>query len=267
MAARFARSAGLLIGALAALAAAASASPVLVDFDHGAPQFETVNDGALWTLGLSGPDVGLSKPADPLAVNPQGFVTGGLLSKFCIDGDFSVTVDYALPDFPIDPSNAFTSNEAVLVVAKPPALAPYFIVLRYAEGGGGQRMAAYNGAFLGDAPAPPGVLDAGRFRITRAGDVLTGSIAPPGSEAFTVLGSAGGYVGPMVVELLAAQGTNAGGFDRANTSIEVRFDDLVVDGWATCPAAAPQALAGLTLGLAALGFARLRRQRFGSAGA
>jgi len=266
MAVLHARVAGLLI-VLALFAPAAGAAPVLVDFDHGAPDFEPVNDAALWTLGLSGPDLAVSKPADPLAVSPQGFVTGGALSKFCVDGDFSVTVDYALPDFPIDPSNAFTSNEAVLVVARPPALAPYFLVLRYAEGGGGQRMAAFNGTFLGDAPAAAGVLDAGRFRITRSGDVITGWIAPPGGESFTVLGSAGGYVGPMVVELLAAQGTNAGGFDRANTSLEVRFDDLVVDGWATCPAAAPQALAGLTLGLAALAVTRLRRQRFGAGGA
>jgi len=266
MAKPFARFAAALTAVLALPAAAAAT--VTVDFDHGLQGFEVINDGGLWSVGATGPDLGLSKPADPRVVNPQGFITSGTLSNFCVDGDFSVTVDYALPDFPIDPSNAFTSNEAVLVVAKPPALAPYFLVLRYAEGGGGQRMSAFNGTFIGDATAPAEMLDAGRFRITRSGTTISGWIAPPGSDSFTLLGSAGGYAGPMKVELLAAQGTNGSGFDRADTSIEVRFDDLVIDGWATCPASSVPLLAGLSLGLAGVSLAALRRrQRFSSGGA
>lgn len=64
---------------------------------------------------------------------------------------------------------------------------------------------------------------------------MFGAFAQLGSEDFTNLGSADGYVGPVYVSCLAAQGTNRPDRNRANTALDVAFDNLRIEGSIGCP--------------------------------
>ncbi len=78
------------------------AETVTFDLNSGpGPNFSTFNSGNLFTLDLDGPNLRISKPVDDGSVAPTGFVSGGILSNFAMVGNFIITVDFTLPDFPV----------------------------------------------------------------------------------------------------------------------------------------------------------------------
>jgi len=207
----------------------------LFDFVSGLGlDFDVIVDGNLWTIGTSGPDLQISKPADDLSFAPQGFTLGAVQSRFIVDGDFSVTVDYELPDFTRDAATAHTLNESILALTPAtPGPGPFFEILRFVSGSFPTpyiEAFSSSGAPIGLQPAPPAVVPSGRYRVTRSSDVMTAWYAPLGCEDFTAIGSEGGFSGPMRLELAAAQGTDAAGFDRAHAPVNISFDNLIVDG-------------------------------------
>ena len=86
------------------------AETVTFDFDSGvSPNFSTINTGGLWTIGTTGPNLQISKPADDGTYNPISEIRGGVFSNFTIVGDFTVTVDFSRTIFPL-PLAAMASN-------------------------------------------------------------------------------------------------------------------------------------------------------------
>ncbi|MCK4414969.1 MAG: right-handed parallel beta-helix repeat-containing protein [Candidatus Eisenbacteria sp.] len=215
----------------------AEAEQVVFDFEDGPGSlFDIQNTADLWTVDCDGPNLRISKPEDPLIVNPNGFIMGGIRSRFRVDGDFSITVDYELSTFPRDPSNGSTMNESILAVED--GVPQVFEVLRFAHGSSDQRIEAYGpDAPIGAQDPPPEVLWTGRYRVSRVGETMTGAFAPLGSEVFTSLGSAGGYGGPVQVICIGAQGVGRVDRERANTALDIAFDNLIIDGLISYPPA------------------------------
>jgi hypothetical protein len=221
----------LLLSCLLLLGGTVQAERLVFDFENGpGPLFEIQNTAGLWTIDTDGPTMRISKPEDPLAVNPHGFIVGGIASTFRVVGDFTITVDYELFDFPRDTSNGSTLNESILQVLD--GVPQVFEVLRFVSGSSdAQRIEAFGpDAPIGQQNAPSEVLWTGRYRITRVGETVSGAFAPLGSEVFTTLGSAGGYASPVQVFCLGAQGVGRVDRERANTALDIAFDNLIVDG-------------------------------------
>ena len=223
-----------------------SADTITFDFESGpGPGFSTTNSGNLWTLDTDGPTFQASKPADDGSFEPNGFIAGGITSNFTMTGDFLVTVDFSILNFPAAGPAASALNESVLGVSGDTA-GESFLVLRFRHGSSDQIEA------FGSSGGPTGVqnssLTSGQYQIERVGDTLTGRFAPTGSATFTTLGSFGGYTSPeFQIVLNGVQGTNAGGQPRSNTALDVAFDNLVVtaDGFVgTVPEPSSLALGG-----------------------
>ena len=89
----------------------------IYNFENGIDDdFCTNNSGNLWTLDLDGPAFRVSKPADNGTFENAGFIFGNLTSNFSLSGNFLVTVDFTLPDFPAAAPNPDSLNESVLAV-------------------------------------------------------------------------------------------------------------------------------------------------------
>jgi hypothetical protein len=205
----------------------ALAEIITFDFDRGpGPSLTTFNSGNLFTLDLDGPDLNVSKPADDGSFDPTGFVSGGIVSNFSMTGDFLVTVDFSLLDFPVGAPGTNPLNESVLAVnGDNPGEA--FLVLRFRRTNSDEIEA------FGSSGGPIGVQDtsltSGRYQIERVGDTLTGRFAPTGSDSFTTLGSFSGYTSSQFkIQLSATQGYEAGTM-RSNTALDISFDNLVVE--------------------------------------
>ena len=94
-------------------------------------------------------------------------------------------------------------------------------------------------------------LSSGLYRISRSGTTVTGSYAEPNSSVFTTIASVEYSLEPMFVELYAAQG--GGGGPRSHTSLDISFDNLVVEADSTTGVIPePSHLVSLT-GLLAMG--------------
>jgi len=193
------------------------------DFESGpGPNFAIFNTGDLWTVDTDGPDLRISKPADDGTVNPTGFIAGGIQSHFTVTGDFTITVDFFLYDFPSVPLPRLF-NESLLSLSFDGG--QVFNVLRFEE---------FKGSFIEAFAAPPdtvlgataSTLSSGRYRISRTGSVVTGLFAPSGSSAFTPLGSVSGWSDPVQVVLMGAQGSR--NRDRPTTSLDIGFDNLTI---------------------------------------
>jgi len=210
---------------LLAICCSSSGTTITFDFNSGIDlaSFSVFNVGELFTISTEGQDLRISKPADDGTVLPEGWLSAGIVSRFTIDGDFMVTVDFTLHDFPPTPSNSRV-NESLLAVMSDEGL---FEILRLSLG---------NLNLIEVFAAPGGVLGiqdstltSGRYRITRIGSTLTALFSEPGSESFTTLASMDGLSGPFRIQPFAAQGTNGGGSPRSTTALDISFDNLVIE--------------------------------------
>ena len=212
---------------LLAVCGSSPATTITFDFDSGIDlaSFSVFNVGDLFTISTEGQDLRISKPEDDGTVLPLDFLLGGIESTFTFDGNFSVTVDFTLHDFPPTGGPCCPLNEALLRVEPEDGSAGFMIYrLRIVDGNeldvwidgigviGGQRTTLTNG----------------RFRITRAGTTLTAwfSVA---NGAFVQLGTASGWGGSSRVRLYVAQGKSVSGISRSTTSIDVSYDNLVIE--------------------------------------
>ncbi len=221
---------------LLATAGQVCAATLTFDFENGVgPEFSTYNSGNLWALGTRGPTFRVSKPADDASFGANEFISGGLVSNFALTGNFLVTVDFSLPDFPATGPGPNGLNESVLSVdGSLPGQG--FLVLRY-RFNSSDRIEVYAsaGGPIGDQSSS---LASGRYQIERAGNTLIGRFAPTGSDVFTTLGSFGGYTSPQFqIQLSGVQGLNLAGAARSATALDIAFDNLVVqaDGFVGAP--------------------------------
>ncbi|MEX2168375.1 MAG: NHL repeat-containing protein [Pirellulales bacterium] len=206
-------------------------APDFEAFDHGATSSGNTGPIGIWNIDSDGPNLRISKPADDGSIFGNDFIVGGARSLFYVAGDFSVTVDFNLHDFPSAPINRL--NEAVLALINDdlPGDAKSFSILRFRNGptneietfaipddGGGPVIA-------GDSST----LTEGQFRITRVGDIISGYYADAGSNSFTELGSIPWLTDPLQIQLTAVQGKQLAGISRSQTSIDVSFDNLHIE--------------------------------------
>ena len=205
------------------------AETLTFNFDDGVePEFfSTFNSSNLWTLNMAGPNFRVSKPAEDGSVDPHGFISGGIKSRFAMTGDFLVTVDFTHLNFPAAGPHPNALNESVLSV-NGNTNGEAFLVLRFQHGTSGYLEAFANST--GPIGLRSSSLASGRYQIERTGDTLTGRFAPSGSDVFTTLGSLGGQTSPQFyIQLSAVQGLNADGIPRSNTALDIAFDNLIVE--------------------------------------
>ena len=212
---------------LLAVCGSSPATTITFDFDSGIDlaSFSVFNVGELFTISTEGQDLRISKPEDDGTVLPLGFILGGIESTFTIDGDFSVTVDFTLHDFPPTGGPCCPLNEALLRVEPEDGSAGFMIYrLRIVDG---NLISTWIDG-VGVIGEQSTTITSGRFRITRSGTTLSAwfSVA---KGAFVQLGIASGWGGSSRIRLYVAQGKSVSGISRSTTSIDVSYDNLVIE--------------------------------------
>jgi hypothetical protein len=195
------------------------------DFNTGpGPNFSINNTGNLFNVDTDGPSLRIFKPADDGTLYTDSFISAGIKSNFTCNGNFTVTVDFTLDNFPAIP---FTHqlNESILGIYNEDN-SQFFLVLRF-------RLSHQNLIEVFTKGHPLGVttstLITGRYRISRSGSIFTGQYAPSGSSTFTTIASDIGFSGPVKLRIFGAQGRNVVGANRSTTALDISFDNLVIE--------------------------------------
>jgi hypothetical protein len=220
------------------------------DFSSGPGSgFTFTDDSGLFSINAAGPGLRISKPADDGSFNTTDWVSGAIQSKFEVVGNFTVTVDFALYDFPTPAGNGL--NESILVASLGGDDffgSSWFDVLK-------MRSHDFNlidswlsvdrqtGYGLGYVESN---LMTGRYRISRVGSTVIGSYAESGSSDFTELGQTSGFSGPVRIGLSAAQGEGVLGASRSTTSLDISFNNLIVDADLIVPEPSTIVLLGMS---------------------
>jgi probable HAF family extracellular repeat protein len=228
------------------------------DFNSGiGPYFSVFNSG-LFNVTTDGPEIIISKPADDGTVAPVD--AAGIHSNFSVVGNFSITVDFTLTDFPL-PNQSQGLNESLLRVISMDYQSNVEI-LRYTYPALGNRIEGFStpSGFPGGRSSS---LMIGRYQLQRTGSIITASFANPGSSSFTQLGSVSGFPDPMSIELLAVQNQNVIGYPRSTTALDISFDNLSVVADQIQGIPEPSTLVLLGMGAIALLAYAWRRRRSG----
>jgi hypothetical protein len=206
------------------LAAPTRAELITFDFDQGpGPSFDLVNSSGLFFIDGDGPALRIVKNSDDGSVSPTELVIAGAISHFKLNGDFTVTVDFALAEFPFPPANQQINSSLLAVVANGNMLAE---VLRFRLNGR-DRAELFASVPFQDLPINTSALT-GRYRLVRQGTTVTAFFAD-GNGAFIPLADAFGVTGPIRIQLFAAQTPNVVGGARPTTALDVEFDNLIVE--------------------------------------
>ncbi len=239
----------LLLLALFCVPLARAASYVNT-FDNGPGPYFTpyfspnnVEAPALWTLNTDGPTYRVSKGSDTLA-GTQSYA--GLSSELQMSGNFDVSLDYRLFNFPTAGDPRFNG---VGMNVYPIGGGTAFLILRFALNS--QLGEVYYGGTQGVVPWDD---VAGTFRIIRTGSTITGYLKNP-SGSFVTIATVSGFSGPAGIDLDAYQSSNSG--PRSTTAIDVEFDNLNVTADAI---QLPEPTGLSVIVLAALGVLRRRRR-------
>jgi hypothetical protein len=252
----------LAAGVLLCGTATTHAETMTFDFDSGfGSSFQTVSTDNLFTVDNAAGTVHVFKGSDDPSQrpNPNEFISGGVRSNFTLVGDFSVTVDFLLNNFPVAGTNQL--NESVLSTASSIDPNDFGLMLRFTLFGNGQLVEGFT-----DTGGPLGTMgestNTGKYRLVRTGSLLSGSYSSGNSSFLTLFSGDPVATDPFVLTLVAVQGANAG--QRSGTALDISFDNLVVEADAIeMPAVVPLpgTLGLLGLGLAGLGIARRRQAR------
>lgn len=189
--------------------------------------------GAPWTITAPDSTGGLriSKTADTDPLTATVHRRAWIKSRFYLAGDFSAFVDFDLVDFP-GGSDAGGWNGALLRLGTTTD-APRehaFMTLRFS----GLEDAQYSEGFSTEPTAHPIGANAdstvtGRFGVTRQGQTLSAWIDRGTGPILLGSATSTNFEEPMSVQLMAAQMASGSLPSRAQTSLDVRFDNLVVE--------------------------------------
>lgn len=200
------------------------------DFNAGvnANRYEVTTNAGLYTVDTDGPTLRITKSTSSATTE---WNSAGASGRFTFDGDFTVTVDFTLHDFPTIPSGDNGLNESILGVATAGSGtgAADFLVLRYSTNGG-QFMEGYTSA-AGPISNTPSALSSGQYRIQRTGTTMSALYSTGSGQQFVLLGSHthASFAGAASVRLQAAQGSNVAGGITANTPLDIGFDNLTIE--------------------------------------
>ena len=213
----------LCVAVVLCCAVRVEATELTFDFDSGlGPNFSLFDDSnGLFSVDTDGPNVRIHKQADDGSFNRTHWIHAGVLSSFLIDGDFTITVDYALDDWQaVEPRQLTESLFSIL------SDDDVFTVLRLLLGHNDYKMAA--SSIGGGINITPESSRTGRYRIERSGSTVTGLLAPLDSSTFIPIGSIDGLDDPVRIRLMASQGPNLLDEPRSTTALDISFDNLII---------------------------------------
>ncbi|MBT4864920.1 MAG: protein kinase, partial [Planctomycetaceae bacterium] len=202
-----------------------NAKPFQFDFDTGSgPNFTAFDDAELFEIDTDGPDLRIAKSADEGTVSADGWVNAGVQSNFSIEGDFLITMEFTLANFPPAGADDQMNESLLAVVAEDGGT---FEIVRYRHGKSNQ-IESFSIAPVKHVSgvAQNSGVSSGQFRIARTGTTVTAFYAAAGSSSFTPIGNATGLSGPVCVRAFAAQGQQDG--LRSTTALDVSFDNLII---------------------------------------
>lgn len=237
----------------------AVADTLLDDFDDGiSPSIwtdianatnhwiQTPDPAGLWTVEAPDTEGRLSilKPADDDQSTGNQAIAAGISSLFILDGDFIVSVDFDLLEFP---AAGLGYNQAVLGIAAQ-ATGEHFLSLRYVI----NDMQYVEG--FSTATGPVGQISdstmSGRLEIRRDGQSMSAWIdRGSGAELLRSI-SDPAFLGPVTVILEAAQVARRVTGYRSFSALDVRYDNFVVTADVIIPE--PATLCLLAVGSLAL---------------
>ena len=194
---------------------------------------------APWTITAPDPNGWLqtSKVADSDPLKMYVECLAVIQSQFQLIGDFSVTVDFNLVDFPIP--NSVGWNEAILRVVPPDSPATIFEVLRFTSSDTAQNQWVEGflhyptGDFKKIGLTPDPTLQ-GSFSITRLGGTLSAWIDRGAGPVLLGSETSAQFEVPMSVQLLTTQVPTLTDV-RPSTSLDVRFDNLSISADSIVP--------------------------------
>lgn len=234
--------------------ATARAAIICGDFNDGIDEllWETYSFGASdapWNILVPPPGgkLRVSKGSDTDSLTALNELDAGIRSKFTVEGDFSISVNFELLDFPL--SNSGGWNEIFLRVASEES-GSFFETIRGASDTGHFVEAYTNvgGQIIGltGTTSSNGVLG-----VDRTGQQMTAWVDfGEGRETLGDLFSEQ-FEGAMLIELFAAQVPDGiSGFPRSSTALDVRFDNLCI---------IPEPASVILFGLGGLVLARKRK--------
>lgn len=215
----------------------ANADTASFDFSSGiGPYFSVFNGsgnfpaldqpGGLFNVATNSSGIDVSKPADNGTISPVNAVGAGIRSTFSVVGNFSITVDFTLNDFPI-PNQSEGLNESWLSVISMDYRSDVS-VLRYNYPSAGNLIEGWTDPSEIGFGIQNSSSMSGRYQLQRSGSTITALFADPDSSSFTQLASVDGFPDPMKIQLFAAQNRNVGGDPRSTTSMDVSFNNLNV---------------------------------------
>lgn len=185
--------------------------------------FVKVGEKELWSIKNIDNYVHIYKEEDDRLINPKGFILGGIESNYLVDGNFCITVDFSLNAFPIL-INPFELNESILGIKT--IYGKIFYILRF-QLGGHSFIETFHSPIASVIKKENCSISKGQYKIYRLGSRVYGEYSILDSLNFISLGSQSGFIGPVRIMLLAAQGKNSG--LRANSSLDISFNNLKIE--------------------------------------
>jgi hypothetical protein len=219
--------------------------------------------GAPWSI--TAPDgqgrLRISKPADNDTSTLQSYLECDVVSRFTLEGDFTIIVDFSLFDFATPGDGGLVSSR--LWVYFPDG---FFIVCRHNRNNEGSYQYAQAGSVFGgnDVVLSAAVFDGtmvGRYKITRQGNTVSGFIDD--GSGFVLLGQASDprFLGTASdITLAATDYPDEWQRPRPTYAIDVRYDNFMVTADTIVPEPSTILLLGYG-GLSVLGGVWRRRRR------
>ena len=205
---------------LSVLTVYSSATTLTDNFDNGLSAnwrtFQTDAANAPWTISANTGVLEISKPADNDTQTKYHNLGAGITSKFSLDGDFALSVDFTLVNFPLANTNGW--NEAILQIAN---ATQTFECLRFtshyaqfAEKRWGSYL-TYSCSFI-----------TGKLGITRQNNTVSAWISNGTNTIQLGSSQSDEFLGATTVNLFLFEESDHASTGRLSTALDVQFDNF-----------------------------------------
>lgn len=208
---------------ISALAPYSLAGTFTDNFDNGLSSanwgtFQTDAAGAPWTVDTLSHEGALviSKPADSDTQTKYLQLGAGITSKFRLDGNFSISVDFILVNFPLSNTNGW--NHAILQIAN---ATQTFECTRFAS-----HNAQYAEKRWGSFITYPCSFTTGKLGITRQNNTVSAWISNGTNTIQLGSSQSDEFLGPTTINLFLFEESDHASTGRPSTALDVRFDNF-----------------------------------------